>query len=190
MAPFQRKSSAASQQNLRPGFPPTAMFRRPSRSPFATCRGADAGRSSMSGFGSAHRAHRLLLRQRAEARWRCGSRSVTCGVVGDQVTLVAKLASRSRRAEGFRGEEVLDRRELPDALGCPGRALILELILVRLTILGVSFDLLAFESREMAADSSAENICRTSETNRGSSLAKAGCSEAALAKFISFSPTA
>src|SRR5271166_2792850 len=151
MAPFQRKSSAASQQNLRPGFPPTAMFRRPSRSPFATCRGADAGRSSMSGFGSAHRAHRLLLRQRAEARWRCGSRSVTCGVVGDQVTLVAKLASRSRRAEGFRGEEVLDRRELPDALGCPGRALILELILVRLTILSVSFDLLAFESREMAA---------------------------------------
>ena len=65
--------------------------------------------------------------------------------------LCAKLASRSRRAEGFRGEEVLDRRELPDALGCPGRALILELILVRLTILGVSFDLLAFESREMAA---------------------------------------
>ena len=104
--------------------------------------------------------------------------------------LCAKLASRSRRAEGFRGEEVLDRRELPDALGCPGRALILELILVRLTILGVSFDLLAFESREMAADFIGQNIRCTSETNRGSSLAKAGCSEAALAKFISFSPTA
>src|SRR6202041_2424571 len=40
---------------------------------------------------------------------------------------------------GIRGEEVLDRREPPDALGCPGRALIVELILVRLTILGVSF---------------------------------------------------
>ena len=40
---------------------------------------------------------------------------------------------------GIRGQEVLDRRELPDTLGCPGRALIVELILVRLTILGVSF---------------------------------------------------
>ena len=49
---------------------------------------------------------------------------------GCSATLAAKLAGRSRRAEGFRGEEVLDRRELPDALGCPGRALILELILV------------------------------------------------------------
>ncbi len=32
--------------------------------------------------------------------------------------------SRSRGAGGIRGEEVLDRRELPDTLGCPGRALI------------------------------------------------------------------
>jgi hypothetical protein len=63
-----------------------------------------------------------------------------------------QLAGRSRRAEGIRGEEVFDRRELPDALGYHGRALIVELILVRLTILGVSFDLLAFESREMAAN--------------------------------------
>ena len=38
--------------------------------------------------------------------------------------------------------------------------------------------------------SSAENMRRTSETNRGSSLANAGWSWAALAKFISFSPTA
>ena len=58
---------------------------------------------------------------------------------GCSATLAAKLAGRSRRAEGFRGEEVLDRRELPDTLGCPGRAVIVELILVRLTILGVSF---------------------------------------------------
>ena len=38
--------------------------------------------------------------------------------------MAAKLAMRSRRAEGFGGEEFLDRRELPDALGCPGRALV------------------------------------------------------------------
>ena len=66
--------------------------------------------------------------------------------------LAAKLAGRSRCAEVIRGEEVLDRRELPDTLGHPGRALIVELILIRLTILGVSFGLLAFESREMAAN--------------------------------------
>jgi hypothetical protein len=63
----------------------------------------------------------------------------------------AKLSSRSRGAGGIRDEEVLDRRELPDTLGCPGRALIVELILVRLTILGVS--------------SVGRNIRRTSETN-------------------------
>jgi hypothetical protein len=50
-----------------------------------------------------------------------------------------RISSRSRGAGGIRGEEVLDRRELPDTLGCPGPALIVELILVRLTILGVSF---------------------------------------------------
>jgi hypothetical protein len=38
------------------------------------------------------------------------------------------------------------------ALGCPGRALIVDLILVHLTILGISFGLLAFESCEMAAN--------------------------------------
>ena len=59
---------------------------------------------------------------------------------------------RSRGAGGIRGEEVLDRRELPDTLGCPGRALIVELILVRLKILGVSFG-------------RPKNIRRTSETN-------------------------
>ena len=57
-----------------------------------------------------------------------------------------------KRCRGIRGEEVLDRRELPDTLGCPGRAVIVELILVRLTILGVSFG-------------RPKNIRRTSETN-------------------------
>jgi hypothetical protein len=66
-------------------------------------------------------------------------RRVTCWVGGAQATRDAKLSSRSRSAGGIRGEEVLDRRELPDTLGCPGRALIVELILVRLTILGISF---------------------------------------------------
>ena len=41
-----------------------------------------------------------------------------------QATRDAKLSSRSRGTGGIRGEEVLDRRELPDTLGCPGRALI------------------------------------------------------------------
>jgi hypothetical protein len=59
-------------------------------------------------------------------------------VGGVQATRDANLEP-SRGAGGIRGEEVLDRRELPDTLGCPGRALIVELILVRLTILGVSF---------------------------------------------------
>ena len=44
-----------------------------------------------------------------------------------------------KRCRGIRGKGVLDRRELPDTLGCPGRALTVELIFVRLTILGVSF---------------------------------------------------
>src|SRR5208282_5305602 len=87
-------------------------------------------------------------------------------------------------AGGIRGEEVLDRRELPDTLGCPGRALIVELILVRLTILGVSFGLLAFESREMAANFIGRKHTSHFGDKRGSSLAKAGCSVAALAKFI------
>ena len=62
----------------------------------------------------------------------------TCGLVVLR-RLGMRISSRSRGAVGIRGEEVLDRRELPDTLGCPGRALIVELILVRLTILGVSF---------------------------------------------------
>ena len=62
----------------------------------------------------------------------------TCGLVVLR-RLGMRISSRSRGAGGIRGEEVLDRRELPDTLGCPGRALIVELILVRLTILGVSF---------------------------------------------------
>ena len=72
-------------------------------------------------------------------RWRWRSRRVTCWVGGAQATRDAKLSSRSRGAGGIRGEEVLDRRELPDTLGCAGRAVIVELILVRLTIFGVSF---------------------------------------------------
>jgi hypothetical protein len=59
-------------------------------------------------------------------------------VGGAQATRDANLEPL-KSAVGIRGEEVLDRRELPDTLGCPGRALIVELILVRLTILGVSF---------------------------------------------------
>jgi hypothetical protein len=87
-----------------------------------------------------------------------------------------KLSSRSRGAGGIRGEEVLDRRELPDTLGYPGRALIVELILVRLTILGVSFG--------------RPKTYRTSETNEETPWRKPGCSVAALAKLISFSLTA
>src|SRR5271156_4929579 len=113
--------------------------RRPSRSRVATFRAGDAGRNSTSGFASARRARQLLLPPRAEVRWRWRSRRVTCWVGGAQATRDAKLSSRSRGAGGIRGEEVLDRRELPDGLGCPGRAVIVELILVRLTILGVSF---------------------------------------------------
>jgi hypothetical protein len=82
------------------------------------------------------------------------------------------------------------RRELLDTLGCPGRALIVELILVPLTILGVSFGLLAFKSREMAANFIGRKHTSHLGDQRGSSLAKAGCSVAALAKFISFSLTA
>ena len=45
---------------------------------------------------------RLLLRQRPEARWRCGSRRITCGVHADLATLAAQLAGRLRHAEGIR----------------------------------------------------------------------------------------
>jgi hypothetical protein len=50
--------------------------------------------------------------------------------------------TRSRRAKSIRGEEVFDRGELPDPLGHPGGALVVDLILVRLAILDVSFGLL------------------------------------------------
>ena len=73
-------------------------------------------------------------------------------VRGAWTTQAAKRAAWSRRPEDTRGEEVLDRGELPDARGCSGRALIVELILVGLTSLGVSFGLFAFGSREMAAN--------------------------------------
>ena len=67
------------------------------------------------------------------------ARRVTYWVGGAQATRDAKRSSRSRGAGGIRGKDVLDRSELPDTLGCPGRALTVELIFVRLTILGVSF---------------------------------------------------
>jgi hypothetical protein len=87
-----------------------------------------------------------------------------------------RLSSRSRGAGGIRGEEVLDRRELPDTLGCPGRALIVELILVRLTILGVSFG----RPKTYVA------LRRQTRKLPGESRMLV----AALAKFISFSLTA
>ena len=54
------------------------------------------------------------------------------------LVVLRRLGTRNSRAAqevpgGIRGEEVLDRRELPDTLGCPGRAVIVELILVHLT---------------------------------------------------------
>ena len=65
--------------------------------------------------GSARRARRLSLPPRAEVGPRGGPRSHLPGW-GAQRLWLRELAMRSRRAEGFRGEEVLDRRELPDAL--------------------------------------------------------------------------
>jgi hypothetical protein len=50
------------------------------------------------------------------------ARRVTYWVSGAQATRDAKLSSRSRGTGGIRGKDVLDRRELPDTLGCPGRA--------------------------------------------------------------------
>src|SRR5580692_1061118 len=97
-------------------------------------------------------------------------------VGGAQATRDAKLSSRSRGAGGIRGEEVLDRRELPDTLGCPGRALIVELILVRLTILGVSF------GRPKTY------VARRRQTRKLPGESR--MLSAALAKFISFSLTA
>ena len=60
--------------------------------------------------------------------------------------------TRSRRAERIRGKEIFDRGEQHDALRRLSRAFIGELILVRVARLGVSFGLLAFESRKMGAN--------------------------------------
>ena len=58
--------------------------------------------------------------------------------------------AHSRRAERIGGEELFDRDELPDALRCLSRAFVGEVILVQvLARLGVSFGLLAFESRKL-----------------------------------------
>jgi hypothetical protein len=73
-------------------------------------------------------------------------------VRGARVTCVGETSARSRRAERIRGEEVFDRGELPDGLGRHGRGLTEDLILVRVAVLGVSFDLLAFESRKLGAN--------------------------------------
>ena len=71
---------------------------------------------------------------------------------GARVTCDGETSARSRRAERIRGEEVFDRGELPDALGRHGRGLTEDLILVRVAVLGISFDLLAFESRKLGAN--------------------------------------
>ena len=63
-----------------------------------------------------------------------------------------RSARRSRSAEHIRDEEFFDRGELPDALGRHGRALTEDLLLVRVAALGVSFALLAFESRKLGAN--------------------------------------
>ena len=73
-------------------------------------------------------------------------------VRGARATCDCETSARSRRAERIRGEEVFDRGELPDALGRHGRGLTEDLILVRVAVLGVSFGLLAFESRKMGAN--------------------------------------
>src|SRR5262249_2359344 len=116
----------------------------------------------------------LLLPPRAEVRWRWRSRRVPGLVVFRRLGM--RNPPALKRCRGIRGEEVLDRRELPDTLGCPGRVLIVELILVRLTILGVSF------GRRKTY------VALRRQTRK--LLAKAGCSVAPLAKFISFSLTA
>jgi hypothetical protein len=73
-------------------------------------------------------------------------------VRGARVTCDGETSARSRRAERIRGEEVFDRGELPDALGRHGRGLTEDLILVRVAVLGIFFDLLAFESRKLGAN--------------------------------------
>ncbi len=72
-------------------------------------------------------------------------------VRGTRATCDGETSARSRRAERIRGEEVFDRGELPDALGRHGRGLTEDLILVRVAVLGISFDLLAFELRKLGA---------------------------------------
>src|SRR6202453_3645782 len=79
------------------------------------------------------------------------ARRVTYWVGGAQATRDAKRSSRSRGAGGIRGKDVLDRRELPDTLGCPGRS-------HSGTHLRPSHD-----TRRLFR--SAQNIRRTSETN-------------------------
>ncbi len=73
-------------------------------------------------------------------------------VRGARATCDGETSAPSRRAERIRGEEVFDRGELPDALGRHGRGLTEDLILVRVAVLGISFDLLAFESRKLGAN--------------------------------------
>src|SRR5271166_5032567 len=73
-------------------------------------------------------------------------------VRGARATCDGETSARSRRAERIRGEEVFDRGELPDALGRHGRGLTEDLLLVRVAALGVSFALLAFESRKLGAN--------------------------------------
>ena len=100
-----------------------------------------------------------------------------------------ETSAGSRRAERIRGEEVFDRGELPDALGRHGRGLTEDLILVRVAALGVSFGLLAFEARKMGTNFISGKHAPHFGDKSGKLPGNAGWLWAALAKFISFSPT-
>jgi hypothetical protein len=92
---------------------------------------------------------------------------------------LARSACESNRAvTTYRGQAIsmfADFSTLDALRKSVGRALMVELILVRLTILGVSFGPLAFESREMAPNFIGRKHTSHFGHKRGSSLAKAGC---------------
>src|SRR5271165_4055975 len=106
---------------------------------------------------------------------------------GTRATYGCEARAGSRSTEHIRDEEFFDRGELPDALGRLGRALTEDLLLVRVAALGVSFALLAFESRKLGADF----FGRKHPPHFGDKSGKlAGESRMVPAKFFSFSPTA
>jgi hypothetical protein len=71
---------------------------------------------------------------------------------GTRATYGCEARAGSRSTEHIRDEEFFDRGELPNALGRHGRALTEDLLLVRVAALGVSFTLLAFESRKLGTN--------------------------------------